>query len=118
MTLCRIVEPATPWREVFRDAVGYWEAGRVPYNLVLSAVVVAWLGYAWPHVRLAMALASVPPVAALANICYSAAYLLDVPIQRTKLRMFWRRWRGTLWLVAMLAAMLLTYCWVANDYGR
>lgn len=32
----------SPWRGIFTDAIGYWERGRIGYNLILAAVVISW----------------------------------------------------------------------------
>jgi len=56
------------------------------YNLVLAAVVVVWLVATWPHFRTALTLPSLGALvvlALLANACYSAAYLVDIPLQRS-----------------------------------
>ncbi|HEV3182792.1 MAG TPA: hypothetical protein VGY90_08245 [Steroidobacteraceae bacterium] len=34
----------------------------------------------------------------LANVCYCAAYLVDIPLQYSSFRSPWRRWRWGLWL--------------------
>lgn len=78
------------------------------------AVVVAW-GVAvhthlqWPPWGLALALFV---LAALANVLYSAAYPVDVLIQRSSLRDLWRRRRWILWLAGMLLAVALANVWI------
>src|SRR5713226_4057039 len=70
---------ATDSGEVFRDAVRYWEVRRIWYNLILLGFAVAWVVGTWPHFRPAFNLASLVKMlvlAALANVCYSAAYLV------------------------------------------
>ena len=42
------------------DALRYWEARRVFYNVVLTGVAVLWVKFTWPHFRPAQLL-SVPP---------------------------------------------------------
>jgi len=43
-------------REILSDAIRYWEPRRIVYNLVLSAVVIAWLVLTWPRFRVAFTL--------------------------------------------------------------
>ena len=71
------------------DALRYWEPRRVLYNAVLTAVAGSWVVLTWPHFR-SVQLMGIPPgdthpvlmilivLAFLANVCYSAAYLVDV----------------------------------------
>lgn len=101
-------------RSIFDDALRYWELRRIPYNLVLVAVVVAW-GVAvrthlqWPPWGLALALFV---LTALANVLYSAAYPVDILIQRSSFRDLWRRRRWMLWLAGMLLAVALANVWI------
>jgi len=105
-------------RTVFKDAARYWELRRIPYNLVLAAVVAGWLALTWPHFRPAVVPHSfllLLVLAALANLCYCAAYLADVPMQISGVRVVWRRWRWNLWLAGMLLAVLLANYWIADE---
>lgn len=105
-------------QSIFGDALRYWELRRIPYNLVLAAVVVAWIVLSWPHFRPAFnwpSLLALLVLAALANLCYCAAYLADVPMQFSSLRDLWHRRRWILWLVGMLFAILLTNYWIADE---
>ena len=71
-------------QEIVRDALRYWERRRVFYNLVLAVVVLLWLVSTWPHFRGAFTLQSLCFLfvfAMLANVCYCAAYVADVPMQ-------------------------------------
>ena len=105
-------------REILGDAIRYWEPRRIAYNVVLAVVVVAWLALTWPHFRGAMhpgALVFLAVFAMLANICYCAAYMADIPIQCTLFRVAWRRRRWGLWLAGMLFATLLANYWIADE---
>ena len=98
-------------RAIFDDALRYWEVRRIPYNLILAAVVVAWIA-AIPllHLHQTLAWPLLLPLfvmAALANVLYSAAYCVDVFIQRSSFRDLWRRRRWVLWLAGMLLAVAL-----------
>ena len=99
---------------VIRDAVLYWERRRIGYNLVLAGVVTAWFGFSWPHMRAALALPWLTgfiALAALANVCYCAAYVIDVPLQYSFFRRTWQRRRVILWIVGtLLATIIANYC--------
>jgi hypothetical protein len=110
--------PLSPSRTPFADAIRYWELRRVPYNLLLTAVVVGWIVKTWPHFRVAMTLHSLlllSILALLANLCYCAAYLVDVPLQYSPVATLWRRRRWVLWLVGTLFALLFENYWIADE---
>jgi hypothetical protein len=101
-----------------RDAARYWEPRRIAYNLVLAAVVVAWLILTWPHFRPALTLQSLLlllVLAAMANICYSAAYVADMLLQFSPLRRLWQRRRWGLWLAGTLFGVLLACYWIEDE---
>ncbi len=105
-------------RDVLRDAIRYWELRRFIYNSVLVAVAIAWLIGTWPHFRPALTLQSLfllSVLAILANLCYSTAYLADIPVQLSSLRATWRRRRWVLWLAGMLFAVVLENYWIADE---
>ncbi|HLJ40357.1 MAG TPA: hypothetical protein VKT50_02600 [Candidatus Acidoferrales bacterium] len=105
-------------RSIFVDAVAYWERRRVAYNLILAAVVICWIVFSWPHFRPAFtwsSLGALLGLAALANLCYCAAYLADLPMQYSSLRDLWRRWRWGLWLIGTLFAIVFTNYWIADE---
>jgi len=100
------------------DAIRYWEPRRLVYNLVLSAVVVAWLALTWPHFRPAIVPHSLLLLAILAffaNVCYCAAYLVDLPMQSSSLSAVWKRRRCGLWLLGTLFAILLANYWIVDE---
>lgn len=106
------------FRAMHRDAIQYWEPRRIIYNLVLAAVAVAWLVLTWPHFRPAFTRQSwllLLVLAAIANACYSAVYLADIPMQRSSLRDLWRRRRWYLWLAGTLLAVVLECYWIADE---
>jgi hypothetical protein len=99
-------------------AAGYWEARRIFYNLALGAVVFTWLVSTWPHFRPAfdlLSLARLVILAVLANVCYCAAYLVDIPMQYSALAAGWQRARFALWLAGTLFAILLANYWIADE---
>jgi hypothetical protein len=88
------------------------------YNVVLTAVVVVWVVATWPHFRVALTLHSLLLLAILAllgNVCYCAAYLVDIPMQRSSLSTAWRRRRWGLWLMGTLFAIVLANYWIVDE---
>lgn len=105
-------------RRILADAFGYWERRRIVYNLLLAAVVVTWIAASWPHFRPAFtwsSLLALAVLALLANLCYCAAYVADLPMQYSSFRQIWRRWRWTLFLVGTLFAILFANYWIADE---
>jgi hypothetical protein len=110
--------PTGPFRPLLADAIHFWELRRLFYNLALTAAAFAWVAFSWPHFRPAFTLASLPPLtvlALLANACYCAAYLVDIPMQLSTLAATWKRRRWILWLVGTLFALLLANYWIADE---
>jgi hypothetical protein len=107
-----------PSREILSDAIRYWEPRRIAYNLILTAVVIAWIALSWPHFRPAIKFESLVLLAVLAvwaNLCYCAAYAVDFPMQFSFFRQRWLRWRWGLWVGGMLFAVLLANYWIADE---
>jgi hypothetical protein len=107
-----------PLRAIFTEAIRYWEPRRIIYNLILVAVVIAWIGSTWPHFRDALTLQSLLLVfilAMLANLCYCAAYLADIPIRYSAFHGAWRRWRWFLWLGGTIFAVVLANYWIVDE---
>lgn len=103
---------------ILADAIGYWERRRIIYNLLLAAVVVTWIAASWPHLRPAFtwpSLLALVVLALLANLCYCAAYVADLPMQHSSFRQMWRRWRWTVFLVGTLFAILFANYWIADE---
>jgi hypothetical protein len=104
--------------EIVSDAVRYWEPRRLAYNIVLVGVVATWLGATWPHFRGAFHIGALLPLsvlAGLANLCYCAAYLADLPMQYSPLRKTWRHCRWCLWLLGSLLAIAIANYWIADE---
>jgi cobalamin synthase len=112
------VSAAPRFGELLSDAVRYWEPRRIGYNGILALVVLGWVVFTWPHFRSALtwnSLLVLCVLAVLANICYCAAYLVDVPAQYTSYAQFWRGRRWVLWLAGVLFAALIACYWVADE---
>jgi hypothetical protein len=54
-------------------------------------------------------------LAALANLGYCAAYLVDIPVQQSSFGITWRRRRWVLWSLGTLFALLIEYYWIADE---
>ncbi len=102
-------------RAVDKDAIHYWELRRIAYNLALASVAGAVVFRTWPHFRPAFSPASIPPLvilAVIANVCYSAAYLVEAALHHSAT---WRRWRWSLWLAGTLLALFIEYYWIVDE---
>jgi hypothetical protein len=110
--------PLGPLRPYLADAIHFWEIRRIFYNLALAGAAIFWLIATWPHFRPAFSFTYLPPIAFLtlvANVCYSAAYLIDLPMQHSTLSTAWKRYRWILWLAGTLFALLLANYWIADE---
>jgi hypothetical protein len=107
-----------PMREIFVDAMRFWEPRRIVYNLLLTGVVVCWFVFTWPHFRPALTLESLFKffiLGVLANLCYCAAYLVDISMQCSPSRDSWRRGRWGLWVTGTILAFVFTNYWIADE---
>jgi len=107
-----------PVRPILTDALRYWEPRRLFYNLVLLAAALSWVAATWPHFRPALALTPILMLSVLlflANLCYSAAYLIDIPLQLSGLATTWKRYRWILWLLGTLFALFVANYWIADE---
>ena len=99
------------FRELAAEAIKYWEPRRLVYNLVLAAVVVSYFALAWPKseaflsVNFALVLFL---LAVVANVCYCAAYVVDMFVQLSSVRALWLRKRWLLFLLGMMFAAVIT----------
>ena len=105
----------------FVDALRFWEPRRIVYNLILVAVVMAWLIGTWPHFRPAVSLANFLRLCVLggiANLLYCAAYLVEAPMQLTVTgapSAALNRVRAGVWVIGTVFAFLLTNYWIADE---
>jgi hypothetical protein len=105
-------------RETVSETIRYWELRRVWYNLALALLVVWWIVRTWPHFAPVMNLESLGKLlilAALANVCYSTAYVVDFTVQSSTFAAGWLRWRGLLWLAGTLFALLFATYWIGDE---
>jgi len=110
--------PSNPFRTILSDALRFWEPRRFLYNSVLAAVVIAWISLTWPRFRPMInrsALFLLMVLALMANACYCAAYLVDLPMQSSPLSATWKRRRWMLWVAGTLFAILLANYWIVDE---
>jgi hypothetical protein len=94
------------------NALRYWEPRRILYNLALAGVVGAHLAAGWPGTRQALmwnTLFLLIILAVLANVCYCAAYVVDLFMQYSGLRDTWPRWRWTVLLVGIIFGAVIAH---------
>ena len=89
---------------ILTNAIAYWEPRRVLYNLVLVGVTLRNLEFFCGPPLLELFV-----LAVLANACYCAAYLIDVPVQLSEFRARWLPHRWLLWLLGTAFAAALAY---------
>ena len=109
---------AAKWEARVKEAARYWEPRRLLYNAVLAAVFVSWVVWTWPHFRGAFTMEHVlalAVLAVLANLCYCAAYLVEIPLAASAMKAVWARRRWVLWMAGMVIAFVLENYWIADE---
>jgi hypothetical protein len=112
------LESTASLRKILTGALRYWEPRRIPYNAILVLVVIASVIFAWPHSRGIIRFSSLLPLfvlAVIANICYTAAYAADVPVQFSGFRSTWHKWRWLLWSIGTVFAGILAFYWMVDE---
>jgi hypothetical protein len=110
--------PSNQWRNSFLEAIRFWEPRRLIYNLLLLAVTVTWVLATWPHFRPAMNLIAALQISVLgllANVCYSAAYLMEFALQGASSGKLRQSLRWAVWLVGTILAFVLANYWIADE---
>jgi hypothetical protein len=105
-------EIGAPVRGYVANGLRYWEPRRFVYNAVLAAVVLAHFVLAGPGSRAKLSFDVVLGLfflAVLANVCYCAAYLVDLFVQLSGLDAAWRRGRVVLLVVGTAFAATITH---------
>lgn len=106
------------FRGLLLTSARFWEPRRILYNFFLFAVCVIWFAVSWPHFRPALHLINLFRLAVLAffaNVCYSAAYVVDIPLLSSTVRASWLSYRWILWVAGTLFALLLENYWIADE---
>jgi len=109
---------SVPLKDALTDALRYWEWRRIPYNLVLALVVTGSIAHTWPRSSPVVSLPGLVfffVLAVIANVCYTTAYAVDVPLQLSEFRAGWHRWRWALWILGTLVAALLGFYWMGDE---
>ena len=110
--------PSNQWRDSFLEAARFWEPRRLIYNLLLLAVTVTWVLATWPHFRPAMNLTAalrISLLGLLANVCYSAAYLVEFALPGASSGKVRQGLRWAVWLVGTILAFVLANYWIADE---
>jgi len=98
-------------RSALSDAVRYWEKMRVVYNIGLLLIVAGHFIYNMPRsvdvINVDFILMFIV-LAVLANVFYSAAYIVDVFLQLTDLAAVWRKKRWILFTIGFIFAAIIT----------
>ena len=102
------------------DSLRYWEPRRVVYNMALFAVVLGHMiaGRPGSPSRLTTNLLLVFFfMAVLANVCYCAAYIVDLFVQFSGLREFRTKGRTLVFVVGTAFAMVIAHFFVMGVLG-
>ncbi len=94
-------------REVVTDSIRFWEWRRLVYNGALTAIVIGHFIAGLPDSSSALTFDLVLflfVLAVLANLCYCAAYPIDIFVQLSGLRETWRKWRWVLLVIGIAIA--------------
>ncbi len=105
-------------RDSLHQAIRFWEPRRIGYNLALLALAGAWAVRTWPTFRPAVVLPHLPEIlvlAGLANLCYCAAYIVELYLYESPVRDSWVRRRSGLWLAGTLFALVLAQYWIGDE---
>jgi hypothetical protein len=110
--------PESGVRGTLGNAARFWEPRRILYNLLLTLVAIFWVLRTWPHFRPALvpsSLAKLSILAILANICYSAAYAVDIPMQQTVSQKVLLKSRWILFFLGSVFAMVFESYWILDE---
>lgn len=102
----------------WRDAMRWWERRRLAYNAVLTALFVALTLRTWPRLLPELGPDKILPLvvlAVLANVCYSAAYVMDPLLSASPRARTRHRLRMALWVAGMFLAMLIETYWFLDE---
>jgi hypothetical protein len=101
------------------NALRYWEPRRLIYNGALAAVVLAHIVLAWPASRGKLSVDLVLGfflLAVIANVAYSAVYVVDLFVQFSGLDRPWRVGRPLLLLIGTTFAAIITHFVVQGEF--
>lgn len=101
------------------NALRYWEPRRLIYNGALAAVVLTHVVFGWPGSREKLSfdlMLGFFMLAVLANVAYSAVYVVDLFVQFAGLDGAWRVGRPVLLLVGTAFAATITHFVVQGTF--
>jgi hypothetical protein len=100
------------------EAARFWEARRLPYNGILTLIVLLWLALTWPHFRPALTLDGLGKMlvlALLANVCFCFANEAEFFLRGAWPPASWGRFRLGVLVLGMLLAVVLENYWIADE---
>ena len=101
-----------------REAAQWWEPRRILYNFALAGIFVALTVRTWPRLRPELDSSAVAPLivlALLANLCYCAAYVVDLAVFSAPAPQHRDRWRWALFSAGTLFAMFFETYWFLDE---
>lgn len=106
--------PPPSLREIWSESLRYWEKRRVIYNLVLTATVLTTVArlHLWHFAGSPLAWLGLVFAAIMANICYCAAYPVDVALQYSDFREGWLQKRHWLLVLGCFLGACITLGWL------
>jgi hypothetical protein len=106
--------------EILTDAIRYWELRRIPYNVVLSSMVIVLFLMSWPGSvdRVTVNLVELLFVlTVLANVAYCGAYLVEFAVQSSAFRSAWKRYRWIVFVIGVLFASIFARFFAAKMFA-
>lgn len=106
------------WKAPLVNAARFWEPRRLIYNALLVAATAGWVVFTWPLFRPGLTWSSLLPMTGLAlvaNLCYCAAYLVDIPLQLSSFSDAWKRHRWMLFMAGTIFALVLASYWINDE---
>ena len=106
------VEGGMKLNEIITEAIRYWEQKRIIYNVGLFIITAISFATALPesldNIRI-MLVFQIFILAVLANVAYSAAYIVDVFVLHSDFASIWRKYRWILFAIGFAFAAINTW---------
>lgn len=108
-------------KEIFSDAIKYWEKKRILYNIGLAVIVLIYfiaglpgsinvIDFNWALILIVLAL--------IANVLYCFAYFVDVYVQFSEYAEIWKKYRWILFVIGFCLAAIITRFMVMDIFNR